>query len=200
MVKWRLGRRSVAQASPHWAWVALRRNEGHFVWWGALLHVLCCAANGEIKCLVMPRHNFWMGKCLTHDYTFHCHRLFFFNHGHSQFTSLTQVLIRNVEIWLTLIKGVCLICLPLACLPCLAVRHMWSTEMGVPVLSPPPTVPMAFSRFSALLSAILGYTRGREVKAFIMNDRIFWSKLVCVMLKPCISKESIFFLNISVSL
>lgn len=55
----------------------------------------------------------------------------------------------------TLIKGVCLVCLPLSCLPNLVGRQLWLKDLGVPLLSSPSTAAENLWRVSAFFSAIL---------------------------------------------
>lgn len=59
------------------------------------------------------------------------------------------------EVQLTLMKGVCLVYLPLSCLPTLAGRQTCSTELCVLLLSTPSIVPESLWRVSAFFSASL---------------------------------------------
>lgn len=83
------------------------------------------------------------------------------------------------EIRLTLIKGVCLVCLPLICLPSLVGRQMWSKDLYDPLLSIPSILPESLWRLSAFFSASLG---GKKNKTSITNGRIVLLKIwQCVM-------------------
>lgn len=61
----------------------------------------------------------------------------------------------SLEIVLTLIKGVCLVCLPLSCLPIRAGRQIWSRDVCRPLVSRQSTVLESRWKDSAFLSASL---------------------------------------------
>lgn len=66
-----------------------------------------------------------------------------------------QVFFASLEIVLTLIKGVCLVCLPLSCLPSRAGRQIWSRDVCRPLVSRQSTVLESRWKDSAFLSASL---------------------------------------------
>lgn len=125
---WRLWKRSEALEWPCWAWAALQGNEAGCVWWRALLHASCCAGERQK----------------------HQELIFMWEYNQHFHNNCKIVVIRP-----TLIKGVCLVCLPLSCLPNLVGRQLWLKDLGVPLLSSPSTAAENLWRVSAFFSAIL---------------------------------------------
>lgn len=67
-------------------------------------------------------------------------------------------------------------------LPCLAMRHSWSTELGVPLVSPPSTVPMARRRLTARFSDTLGERRDtHESERTLHEDQRVSSAETCAI-------------------